>query len=523
MFTRLRRLSGKIVLLCLLPVLLFILLLGFYVLPRMRASMLASKEAGVRNVVDVTMGILENQEVEIKAGRRTREFGEKRARELIATLHFEGRNYLWIQSAGPTIEVHPNAALVGKRTDTLEPRLAKLFRDLDAAAQPPAGGFLAYSWPRPGEPGEFPKISYVKKFAPWGWILGAGIYVDDVDREERALALRIALGTLVVTLLVLGLSVKLARIMVRPLKQLVSALRRSDLASRVEVDTQDEIAEAAEAFNTYNGSIRSTILEVGSLADRLASRSDELAGSAREMARAVEEIARVGEDLKQAGENVAGAMAKLDGNLGSMDARSRQTREQSEDAVQDTARGAEAGRSAAQGMAEIQQVTAQIAQATQVIQELARQTNLLSLNAAIEAAKAGDLGKGFAVVAEEVRKLAERSRSSAQEIELLVARTQEVVANGVQGVGVTVENLEIIGARIHGIAASIQDIGRLSHHQAGTSAEVSQRMNQTGARLAQNAAATQELAATLQDISRTTEDLAQVARQLRGAVGGFRL
>ena len=169
-----------------------------------------------------------------------------------------------------------------------------------------------------------------------------------MDREERALALRIALGTLVVTLLVLGLSVKLARIMVRPLKQLVSALRRSDLASRVEVDTQDEIAEAAEAFNTYNGSIRSTILEVGSLADRLASRSDELAGSAREMARAVEEIARVGEDLKQAGENVAGAMAKLDGNLGSMDARSRQTREQSEDAVQDTARGAEAGRSAAQ-------------------------------------------------------------------------------------------------------------------------------------------------------------------------------
>jgi len=523
MLARLRRLSGRIVLLSLLPVLLFILLLVFYVVPRLRAAVLASKEAGVRNLVELATGILDNQEAEIKAGRRTREFGQQRARELIATLHFEGRNYLWIQSAGPRIESHPIAALVGKSTDTLEPKLAKLFRDLDSAARPAQGGFLAYRWPRPGESGEFPKISYVKRFEPWGWILGAGIYVDDVDREVRALALRLAVAALAVTLVVLALSIQFARILVRPLNQLVGGLRRSDLTTRVEVATRDEIAEAAEAFNAYNAGMRVTILEVGALADRVASRSGELAESAREMATAVEEIARVGEDLKQSGETVAGSMAQLDGNLGAMDERSRVTREQGEHAVRDTARGAEAGRTAVQGMGEIQQVTAQIAQATQVIQELARQTNLLSLNAAIEAAKAGSLGKGFAVVAEEVRKLAERSRASALEIEQLVARTQEVVANGVHGVGVTLENLEGIGARIHGIAASIQDIGRLSHDQAVTSAEVSQRMNQTGVRLAQNAAATQELAATLQVISGTTEDLAQVARQLRGAVAGFKL
>jgi len=94
MLARLRLLSGKIVLQTLLPVLLFLLLLGGYVLPRFRASVLASKEAGVRNVVEVAMGILENQEVELKAGRRTREVAQQRARELIAALHFEGRNYL---------------------------------------------------------------------------------------------------------------------------------------------------------------------------------------------------------------------------------------------------------------------------------------------------------------------------------------------------------------------------------------------------------------------------------------------
>jgi len=127
------------------------------------------------------------------------------------------------------------------------------------------------------------------------------------------------------------------------------------------------------------------------------------------------------------------------------------------------------------------------------------------------------------VVAEEVRKLAERSRSSAQDIQKLISRTQEVVAGGVAGVAVTLENLEAIRARTTSIAASVQEIGRLSHDQASTSVAVGQSMNQTALRLSQNAAATQELAATVQQIARTSDDLAQVAEGLRKVVEGFHL
>jgi len=521
--SRLRLLTGKIVLLSLLPVAFFLLLLTFFVLPRVKTYALETKKAGVQNVVELATGILTNQEMEVKAGRRTREVAQQRGKELIASMHFDGKNYLWIQASGPVIVYHPNATLIGKETDTLEPRMAKLFRGLDAAAQPSQKGFYAYEWPKPGGTELHPKVSFVQRFEPWGWILGAGVYVDDVDQEIQRLAIGLLGASLLVSVLIFILSVRFARKMIRPLNQLVEGLKRGDLSRRIEVTTQDEVADAAEAFNAYNGSMRTTIIEISGLADRVASGSTELAASASEMARAVEEIARVSEELKASGEQVSDAMQRLGLNVDTMAERNLQTGAQSEDAVRDTAKGADAGRGAAQGMKEIQQVTSQIVRAIQVIQDIARQTNLLSLNAAIEAAKAGAMGKGFAVVAEEVRKLAERSRGSAQEIEQLILKTQDAVSGGVEGVGVTLENLEAIRARITGIAASIREIGQLSSAQAGTSADVRHRMDQTSARLAQNAAATHELSATVQEISRTSEDLAHVAEGLRKVVTGFKL
>jgi methyl-accepting chemotaxis protein len=216
-------------------------------------------------------------------------------------------------------------------------------------------------------------------------------------------------------------------------------------------------------------------------------------------------------------------MGKLGENVGTMAERTRQTGAQSEDALQDSSRGTEAGRDAERGMGEIREATSQIVKSIQVIQDIARQTNLLSLNAAIEAAKAGTLGKGFAVVADEVRKLAERSRESAQDIHQLTLRTQEAVAGGVRGVSLTLDNLETIRTRSANIAASVLEIGQLSQDQADTSQDVGRRMAQTTVRLVQNAAATQELAATVQEIARTSQDLARVAEGLRQVVEGFRL
>jgi methyl-accepting chemotaxis protein len=220
---------------------------------------------------------------------------------------------------------------------------------------------------------------------------------------------------------------------------------------------------------------------------------------------------------------VSEALQGLGASASLVAAQTQEAEAQSQDIVLETSTSAEAGQTTAAGMNDIKNVTDQIVRAITVIQDIARQTNLLSLNAAIEAAKAGQQGKGFAVVAEEVRKLAERSGTAAREIEALIQRTQEVVTGGIHSVDATLASLQAIQDRIGAMAKSISHIGGLSRQQAETGEHVAEMMTRTTGRLSQNAAATHELASTVQEIAKTSEELARVADGLRSVVGGFKL
>jgi methyl-accepting chemotaxis protein len=520
-----RNLSSKVLALSLLPVGLFLLFFAFYVLPTLRQEVMGAKKEGVRQVVETAITVLQEQQAQVQAGQRSLETAQARGKAILNALRYDKTNYLWVQSAGPRIVNHPlHPEWAGKATDELgSSTLANLYLDLERVAQNPDGGFHDYSFAKPGQQGVFPKVSYVRTFAPWGWTVGTGVYVDDVDQQVRAIAFVMFGGMLAVSLIVFFLARAVSHRMVRPLHHLVDGLRNSDLSKQIPVTVDDEVGQAAQAFNDYNGGMRRTVLGVSEYASRVASGSTELAASAEQMSHAVAEIARVSEDLKTAGERVSEAMRGLGSNADLVATRTQEAETRSHDVVQETDRSAEAGQGTARGMSDIQQVTSQIVKAVSVIQEIARQTNLLSLNAAIEAAKAGQQGKGFAVVAEEVRKLAERSGTAAREIEALIQRTQEVVSGGVESVDTTLASLEAIRERIGGMAHSITDIGGLSRQQAATGQQVAEMMAQTTGRLAQNASATHELASTVHEIAKTSDELAQVAEGLRAVVEGFKL
>ena len=523
--TYFRSLPGKVFSTAMIPVVLFLALIVGYMLPTLNSLLLETKKEGLRHVVESAHAQVTFLAAEAQAGRLAPEEAQRRAKELVRAIHFDGTNYVFIHGPDRSpLVLGPAPQLENVPHEKLPEGARKIILALRAGTDAaPSGAFYEYPYAKPGKDGLFPKAAFAMRVKGWDWVIGAGVYLDAVGDQMRQVALALLAWSLVVVVAVALLSRWRSRQMVQPLLQLIQGLKASDLTKRIEIHTEDEIAQAAEAFNAYNGKLKGTVTNIAGLASRVASGSAELAATSQEMARAVQDIARTSEDLKDAGEQVGQAMDNLMGNVASMRARTQETGTQSREAVEDTAHGAEAGQGAAQGMEEVRLATGQVVKAVQVIQDIARQTNLLSLNAAIESAKAGAAGKGFAVVAEEVRKLADRSRSAALEIAQLNARTQEAVLGGVEGVKASLTHLETIRERIHGIAGSIEAIGVLSSAQAETSADVSQRMHQTSLRLVQNASATQELAATVQEITKTSDDLAGVAEGLRHVVAGFKL
>jgi len=356
---------------------------------------------------------------------------------------------------------------------------------------------------------------------------GVSMSMADLHQRQRNQNLLAALAGVILLIVISTIVTRRVKsTILRPLNQLSESIRRvasGDMTVTAPVESEDEIAQLAQTFNGMVIDLQRALGSMGQASDQVASGSTELAASAEQMSQTVQETARVGDELRQAGREVLEALHQLDANVESMASHARQTGAQTDEAVRDTDRGAETGRGTAMGMEAIQQASDRIAEAVKVIQGLARQTNLLSLNAAIEAAKAGAQGKGFAVVAEEVRILAERSGQSAKEIEETILAMQQAVNDGASSVDVTLRHLEAIRDRISQVSGRIHDISGLSQGQAKTSQSVGLMMQKTAGRLEQNAAATHQLAATVQEVARTSEELSRVAENLKETVLRFKL
>lgn len=340
------------------------------------------------------------------------------------------------------------------------------------------------------------------------------------------------LGMLVLGAIILaggtGAAFFLGRTIVTPLENIQNRMRdisegEGDLTARLDVNGTDEIAALATHFNRFVDNVHQIVQQVMAISTNIASGSLQMSAGMSEMHSTAQSIAEAAESQKS---NVFTTTNRVQGIAGASQVINTNVADAMlvfEQAQQAAAKGGTAVGSAITGMQAINQNSKQIGNILTVITEIANQTNLLSLNAAIEAAKAGEHGKGFAVVAEEVRKLAERSATAAKEITALITTSDRAIGDGTRMVNTAGEVLTSIQSAITDSAERMKTIGSQSSTQSHDSQSVVSGMGDLTAIAEQNAAAMEEMAATIKESTRTVDELSQLAEQLNSLVSRFRI